>query len=411
LPHVEPSVLDAQLGSLMLVLGDTAAAVQDAAAATGDAADKQDNGILEPLVFVLDATLQQIKAQLDRANVPYSYGWSIVLLTAVVKTLTFPLTKKQVESALAVQELRPQLEALKARYGADKDRIQKETSLLYEEAGVNPLAGCLPSLATIPIFIGLYRSLSNVASDGLLDAQGFYWIPTLAGPTTVAANKAGAGTDWLLPFVDGAPPIGWDGAWPYLVFPVALVAMQYLSMAIMNPPVDETQEGAKTQQLILKALPLMIGWFSLNVPSGLSLYYFSNSVFTMAQQIYLKKLGGAEIFVNPVSQPGTARRTGESVDDAEVARLLDDGAAASTSSAATAAPPLVGADDSKVAAAVAFDGGDSPVMAASSNGEGIAAAAAALAAAEPVFDRRCKRKRKVVPAAEPEVFDPAQLGA
>jgi hypothetical protein len=56
-------------------------------------------------------------------------------------------------------------------------------------------SGCLPSLATIPIFIGLYRSLTNVANEGLLDTQGFYWIPTLAGPTTMAANRAGSGEE------------------------------------------------------------------------------------------------------------------------------------------------------------------------------------------------------------------------
>jgi YidC/Oxa1 family membrane protein insertase len=58
---------------------------------------------------------------------------------------------------MAVQKLKPRIELIKARYGEDKEKVRKETSLLYEMAGVNPLAGCLPSLATIPIFIGLYR--------------------------------------------------------------------------------------------------------------------------------------------------------------------------------------------------------------------------------------------------------------
>lgn len=57
------------------------------------------------------------------------------------------------------------------------------------QAGVQPLAGCLPTLATIPVFIGLYRSLTNVAGEGLLDAEGFYWIKSLAGPTSVAARQ------------------------------------------------------------------------------------------------------------------------------------------------------------------------------------------------------------------------------
>ena len=75
------------------------------------------------------------------------------------------------ESALAVQSLKPRIDLIKKRYGDDKDRISKETNLLYEQAGVNPLAGCLPTLATIPIFIGLYSSLTNAANEGLFDTE------------------------------------------------------------------------------------------------------------------------------------------------------------------------------------------------------------------------------------------------
>ena len=67
--------------------------------------------------------------------------------------------------------------------------MQVEVARLYQEAKVNPLAGCLPTLITLPVWIGLYRALSNVADEGLL-TEGFFWIPSLAGPTTLAAQKA-----------------------------------------------------------------------------------------------------------------------------------------------------------------------------------------------------------------------------
>ena len=67
--------------------------------------------------------------------------------------------------------------------------LQVEVARLYQEAKVNPLAGCLPTLITLPVWIGLYRALSNVADEGLL-TEGFFWIPSLAGPTTLAAQKA-----------------------------------------------------------------------------------------------------------------------------------------------------------------------------------------------------------------------------
>jgi len=274
---------------------------------------KSGGGILAPLTDTLELLLGFIQNGLDKLHVPYSYGYSIIVLTLLVKLATYPLTKQQIESTMAVQSLKPRLDLIKARYGEDKDKIQKETSLLYEQAGVNPLAGCLPTLATIPIFIGLYSSLTNAANAGLFDTQGFYWIPTLAGPTSMAARQAGSGTAWLLPLVDGAPPIGWDEALPYLALPVLLVTMQLLSSSILNPPLDPDDPNTNTTRVLNVVLPLMIGWFSLNVPSGLSLYYVSNTTLTLAISIYLKKLGGANVVVKdlgPVTKPGSGRRTG-----------------------------------------------------------------------------------------------------
>lgn len=248
--------LDLWESALVSHLSIMDASINSMAAAANDATqNSQDNGWLEPLVFGLETILRYLQSGLDKFNVPYSYGWSIVSLTALIKILTFPLTKTQVESTMSMQALKPQIDMIKEKYGDDKDAIQRETSALYEKANVNPLAGCLPTLATIPIFIGLYRSLTSVASQGDLDNQGFYWIPSLAGPTTIAAQKAGAGTAWLFPFVDGAPPIGWEAASCYLVLPVALVAAQYISSAIISPPIDPNSDSAKFQ----KALYVYVG--------------------------------------------------------------------------------------------------------------------------------------------------------
>lgn len=297
-------------------IGDLAE-LQSAAQATA----ARSGGPLAPLSDGLEAVLKVLQDGLHTLHVPYSYGYSIILLTLLVKTATYPLFKAQIESTLATQSLKPRIDNIKARYGDQKDKIQRETSRLYEQAGVNPLAGCLPSLATIPIFIGLYRSLTNVASEGLLDTEGFYWIPSLAGPTSIAARQSGAGTAWLFPFVDGHPPVGWHDAQAYCVLPVLLVVVQYISTSIVSPPIDPNAENANVQRAILTFLPLMIGWFALNVPSGLSLYYMSNTVLTSAIQIWLKKLGGAEVKVNdlgPVRQLGSARRLGHAIESPEV---------------------------------------------------------------------------------------------
>lgn len=79
-----------------------------------------------------------------------------------------------------------------AKYADDPETLQLETARMYKDAGVNPLAGCLPTLATIPVFIGLYNALSNAAKAGLL-TDGFFWIPSLSGPTTIVSG-AGSGS-------------------------------------------------------------------------------------------------------------------------------------------------------------------------------------------------------------------------
>lgn len=341
--------------------------MMDATSAAVDS-QQQDNGWLTPLVDGLETVLRFIQTGFDKYNVPYSYGWSIVTLTLFVKTLTFPLTKIQVEGTMSMQALKPEIDVIKEKYGDDKDAISRETSALYEKAKVNPLAGCLPTLATIPIFIGLYRSFSSVASQGDLDNQGFYWIPTLAGPTSIAAQKAGEGTAWLFPFVDGHPPIGWDLASSYLVLPVALVLAQYASSAIISPPIDPNSENANVQKALYYGLPLMIGWFSLNLPSGLSLYYFTNTVFTSAQQIFLRKLGGAQLAeydLGPL-ELGTARRTG-TVDTSTLDNTTSDDSALSMESS----------------------------MAMSSESVDAVNATSAPAPALRELNRRCKRKRVV----------------
>jgi YidC/Oxa1 family membrane protein insertase len=92
-----------------------------------------------------------------------------------------------VESTLSLQALQPRVKELQAKYADDPETLQLETARMYKEAGVNPLAGCLPTLATIPVFIGLYNALSNAAKANLL-TEGFFWIPSLGGPTTIVST-------------------------------------------------------------------------------------------------------------------------------------------------------------------------------------------------------------------------------
>ncbi|CAI0425816.1 unnamed protein product [Linum tenue] len=252
--------------SVIYTIADAAVTANLDAVDSTTTAAKQNSDWLSGITGYLESVLKVLKDVLSALHVPYSYGFAIILLTILVKAATFPLTRKQVESGMAMRSLQPQVKAVQERYAGDQEKIQLETARLYKLAGVNPLAGCLPTLVTIPIWIGLYRALSNVADEGLL-TEGFFWIPTLSGPTSIAARQSGSGISWLFPFVvsllffpdmkrdekaanssleskfgfvwilsaqDGHPPLGWPDTLAYLVLPLLLIATQYISIEIMQ---------------------------------------------------------------------------------------------------------------------------------------------------------------------------------
>jgi len=207
-----------------------------------------------------------------------SYGIAIIVLTALVRLLTMPMTLQQLRSSKAIQELQPQLLALQKKYAKDKERLTQEQMKLYREAGVNPAAGCLPMLIQLPIWVALYAALRNLAQAGVLQ-EGFLWIPSLAEPSGLA---------WLW------PPSNWE--WPampaYLILPLLTMASQFIVQKMMSPPTPsrDPQQAAMNEMMFL--MPLMFGFFAVQVPSGLTLYWVTSNIFSILQQYLVAGWGG-----------------------------------------------------------------------------------------------------------------------
>jgi len=207
-----------------------------------------------------------------------SYGIAIIVLTALVRLLTMPLTQQQVRSSKAIQELQPQLMALQKKYAKDKEKLTREQMKLYREAGINPAAGCLPMLIQLPLWVALYQALHNMARAGALQ-EGFLWIPSLAEPSGLA---------WLW------PPSNWE--WPatpaYLTLPLLTMASQFIVQKMISPPTPsrDPQQAAMTEMMIL--MPLMMGFFALQVPSGLTLYWVTSNILSIIQQYFVTGWGG-----------------------------------------------------------------------------------------------------------------------
>lgn len=215
----------------------------------------------------------------ERIGLPYAFGFAIIIFTIVVRLATFPLNMQQIKSAKGMQELQPKLKALQDKYKNDRESLAREQMALYKEHGVNPLGGCLPLIVQMPIWFALYQALVQLSHEGLLN-QGFFWIPSLSGPVS---NFGGSGIlpEWLT-----SMEYGIAGTIAYLVMPVLLIVSQVYTQKIMTPPATDPQQAQ--MQNIMKFMPIMFGYFALNVPSGLTLYWFTSNILGVAQH-YLTK--------------------------------------------------------------------------------------------------------------------------
>jgi YidC/Oxa1 family membrane protein insertase len=179
-----------------------------------------------------------------------------------------------------LQALQPTIKEIQAKYQSNPEVMNQKVSEIYQSNDVNPLAGCVPSLVQIPVFIGLYRGVLGLAKENMLD-EPFLWLPNLEGP--VYGADPTTANNWIFQWVDGSPPLGWDDTIAFLALPLFLVISQFVSMEIMSP-----KDGPQQGNIVLKLLPLMIGWFSLNVPAALCLYWVTNNIVTTATSVIIR---------------------------------------------------------------------------------------------------------------------------
>jgi YidC/Oxa1 family membrane protein insertase len=194
-----------------------------------------------------------------------SYGWSIIILTACVKGVLWPLQNKANKSMRKMSALAPKMQELKEKYKDDPTRMNQEVMKMYKEHGVNPVGGCLPMMIQIPIFFGLFNMLGQVAE---LRNSPFLWVHDLSQPDTLFTIP---GLGWV-PFL-GDPLLGL----PVNVLPLLMGASNIWLMR-MTP-----KTGDSTQRRIMMFMPLIFLVFCYNFAAALALYYTTQNLFTILQ--------------------------------------------------------------------------------------------------------------------------------
>lgn len=188
-----------------------------------------------------------------------NYGLAIIALTIIVRTAMLPLSKASLSSAKKMQDLQPEIKALRERV-KDSNQLNQEIFQLYKKRGVNPMGGCLPMLIQIPVFFGLYNALLN--SIELRHAPYALWIKDLSSPEYL--NVYGIGI-------------------PVLV--LLMSATMIWQQRSMPQPADEAQAKA------MKIMPYIIAatFIFFPMPAGLVLYWLVSNIISITQQEYLRK--------------------------------------------------------------------------------------------------------------------------
>lgn len=178
-----------------------------------------------------------------------SYGIAIILLTIVIKLILYPLTVKQIKSMKAMQEMQPKLKEIQDKYKSNPEKLQKEMTNLYKEAGVNPLSGCLPLLVQMPFLIAIFFAIREYSYDPAY--QSFLWMPNLALED------------------------------PTYIMPVLSAVTTYIQSK--QTMTDNTQQN----KMMLIFMPLFIGYISTTFPSGLVLYWVASNIIQIIQQWFM----------------------------------------------------------------------------------------------------------------------------
>lgn len=253
---------------------------------------------LDPFVAALWWIVQNINL------VVHNLGVSLILLAVLIRGLFWQLNVKQFRAMLDMQRIAPRLKKLQERYKSEPQRLQQEQMALYREAGVNPLAGCLPLLVQIPILwsvywvIGLNNTLrgKNNAPNYLCQAHVPSWFGQF--PLHAVLHPLCFNTQsflWINPGLSASVPklFGQSILAPNLAAPDLLLialyaASMYFSVRYGSAPSTDPQQ-AQMQRVMAVISPLMIGYFAWRGgwASAMVLYWFSYNLFTMGQQMYM----------------------------------------------------------------------------------------------------------------------------
>jgi len=209
----------------------------------------------------------------------HNYGIAIILMTVLIRIILYPLMQKQMVSMREMQKIQPLMKAVQDKYKNDKERLNKELMALYKEHKVNPMSGCLPLIIQMPILILLFQVLRefNTKIYAVYNGDpGFLWLKDLSVPDQLI-QLPGSG-------IFGLQYIG--------IMPFLIGGSMYIQQKMTSTDGTTGKDGGsaqQTQKMMTIMMPLMIGFFSFSLPSGLTLYWLTSTLLGIGQQYLINK--------------------------------------------------------------------------------------------------------------------------
>jgi YidC/Oxa1 family membrane protein insertase len=224
----------------------------------------------------------------------WTWALSIVFLVVTIRVLLFRLFVKQVKSQRAMQEIQPEMAKLRKQYGSDRQGLSQAMMALQKERGVNPLAGCLPLLPQIPVFISLFHVLRRLAPG----KQGLYSWSTeltdqaasaklLGAPISSSFNMQPDKERLILPLTDGSYSNIRIVAMVLIVIMCFTTFFTQKQIQKRSGPVEG--QAAMVQKLLLYGMPISLFVSGFFFPIGVLIYWFTNNLWTLGQQFYILK--------------------------------------------------------------------------------------------------------------------------
>jgi YidC/Oxa1 family membrane protein insertase len=223
----------------------------------------------------------------------HNFGVAIVLFTILIRLVTWPLNAQQMKGAQAMQELQSDKEwqDIQKKYAKDKEKLSQEQMRLYKERGINPFASCLPTLIQFPVIIGLYQSIIRALAGTPLSllqlSRSMYTVfPFPSVQNIIPLNSKflwmDLGSPEFIPFPFGLQISFLPHGFPLLAIIVALTTYVQAKLTMPSSTNPKDQSAAMSGMMSIY-MPLLLGYFALTFPSGLSVYFITSNMLGIIQ--------------------------------------------------------------------------------------------------------------------------------